>query len=185
MIHDHDRSIWIGASDTSMVMGNWKTATFSKWWLQKLGINKDRFESKAMKVGNAFEHKILDAIPQVCEKDAQIRIPELGLRVNYDGLGADCHIYEVKTSGREFKLSKAYWQQAQVEMFAMLWATGDVPDMDVVAYEVGEQEYANYFTPIDKARLKFIPVEYDPSFIEEYKEKLEILHECILRGAKP
>ena len=37
MIHNHDRSGWFGASDTSTIMGNWATETFRKWWLEKLG----------------------------------------------------------------------------------------------------------------------------------------------------
>ena len=39
MIADHDRSGWIGGSDTAMVIGNWKTKTWEKWWMQKIGIN--------------------------------------------------------------------------------------------------------------------------------------------------
>lgn len=184
MIQDHDRSVWIGASDTSYVMGNWKTDTFSKWWLKKLGVNKDHFQSKAMRVGTIFEHKILDVMPRVTTKDAQIKIPELGLRVNYDGTGYD-YICEVKTTKNDYKLSKAHWQQAQVEMFATLWETGTIPDLEIAAYKVGEQEYRNYFTPINTSQLVIIPVEYDEKFIEEYLEKLKVLHECIERGAKP
>ena len=32
MIADHDRSGWIGASDTAFVIGNWKTKTWENWW---------------------------------------------------------------------------------------------------------------------------------------------------------
>lgn len=35
MISNHDRSGWIGASDTAMVMGNWDTETFRRWWATK------------------------------------------------------------------------------------------------------------------------------------------------------
>lgn len=184
MIQDHDRSIWIGASDTSYVMGNWKTDTFARWWLQKLGVNKDHFESKAMKVGTFFEHKILDVMPRVLEKDKQIVMPELGLRVNYDGTGIN-YICECKTSKNDYKLTKAHWQQAQVEMFAMYYTAKVKPDMELVAYKVGEQEYINYFTPIDTSRLVIYPIEYDEKFIDTYLERLKTLKECIDRGAKP
>ena len=40
MIVSHDRSYYIGASDTDKVIGNWKTKTWEKWWLQKIGINQ-------------------------------------------------------------------------------------------------------------------------------------------------
>ena len=184
MIKDHDRSLWIGASDTSYVMGNWKTETFSKWWLQKLGDNKDHIQTKAMKVGNAFEHKILDVMPRVLLKDDRISIPELWLRVNYDGTGYD-YICEVKTSKNDYKLSKAHWQQAQVEMLAWIWLTGNIPDLEIAAYKVTEDEYRNYFTPINTDRIVILPVEYDESFAEKYLEKLKVLHECIEKGVKP
>ena len=41
MIQSQDRSGYIGASDTSMVVGNWNRKTFEKWWLEKLGLNKN------------------------------------------------------------------------------------------------------------------------------------------------
>lgn len=184
MIQDHDRSFWIGASDTSYVMGNWKTATFSKWWLKKLGLEKENYETKAMKVGTVFEHKILDTLSRVREKDKQIIIPELGLRVNYDGTGKD-YICEVKTSRNEFKLSKAYKLQAQVEMFAWKYKYGVLPELEIAAYRVDENDYKNYFTPIDVNRLSLYPVEYDEKVIEEYLEKLGELHKHIVEGTKP
>ena len=51
MIHDHDRSGWIGASDTSKVMGRWDTETFRKWWSVKLGIRQETFT-----VGASWRH---------------------------------------------------------------------------------------------------------------------------------
>ena len=51
MIHNHDRSGWFGASDTSTIMGNWETETFRKWWLEKLGLRENRFHTPAMSIG--------------------------------------------------------------------------------------------------------------------------------------
>ena len=34
MIESKDRSGYIGASDTDKVVGNWKSQTWMKWWLQ-------------------------------------------------------------------------------------------------------------------------------------------------------
>ena len=61
MITDHDRSGWIGASDTDKVIGNWGTKTWEKWWMQKLGINRDHFDNKYTLAGTHFEHRILTA----------------------------------------------------------------------------------------------------------------------------
>lgn len=179
MITTKDRSGWFGASDTSTIVGNYNTKTFKSWWLQKLGLSQNTFSNKAMEVGNVFEHKILDTISGV-RKDHQILIPELRLRVNYDG-DKDGTIYEVKTTKGEAKVSKAYWRQAQVEMFAM-----KTDRLYIVFYQLTERDYLNYFAEIDPARLTMIPVEYDHEWIEkEYYPKLKYLVKCLEEGVLP
>ena len=117
MIHDHDRSGWFGASDTAAIMGRWDTKTFRSFWLQKLGVNRDHFSTLEMDTGSAYEHRILEYIG-IRKMDRQIKIRRLRLRVNLDGEDAQ-EISEVKThKGESFKVSRAYWMQAQVEMFA-------------------------------------------------------------------
>lgn len=181
MIQNQDRSYYIGASDTSMVVGNWETKTFEKWWLEKLGLNKNSFSSEATKAGNNYEHKILDSLEiEGLEKDKQIIINRL--RVNLDG-NTDTCIYEVKTYNieKEFKVSKQYWRQAQVEMFA-----SNIFKLFIVAYALEENDYNNYFNIIDKNRLQLIPIEYDEEFIKkEYIPKLEILTKCLKEGVFP
>ena len=54
MIHSKDRSGWFGASDTAQIMGKWDTATFEKFWLEKLGIYHSDFENLSMKTGTYF-----------------------------------------------------------------------------------------------------------------------------------
>ena len=183
MIKDHDRRYWIGASDTSMVMGNWTTPTWEKWYRKKLALNKDRFETEAMKVGSVFEHKILEFI-KAPTWDLQVTIPEWGLRVNYDGTG-DNMIWEVKTHSIPFKVTKAYWQQAQVEMIAWTRAFGILPKLEIVAYLVTEEDYKNFFTAIEEKRIERFPVEYDPKFAEEYLERLKHLNGAIRKGVMP
>lgn len=181
MIQSQDRSGYIGASDTSMVVGNWQTATFEKWWLEKLGLNRNNLSTEAIKAGNNYEHKILDSLEITdLKKDNQIIIDRL--RVNLDGNTNTC-IYEVKThkQEKEFKVSKQYWRQAQVEMYA-----SEIHNLYIVAYALQENDYNNYFNKIDKERLKLINVEYDENFInEEYKPKLEILTKCLKEGVFP
>lgn len=181
MIQSQDRSGYIGASDTSMVVGNWKTKTFETWWLEKLGINKRNFSTEATKAGNNYEHKILDALKiEELEKDKQIIIDRL--RVNLDGNTSTC-IYEVKThnADKEFKVSKQYWRQAQVEMYA-----SKIHKLYIVAYALQQNDYNNYFNEIEKKRLQLIPVEYDKEFIEqEYLPKLQILTTYLKEGVFP
>lgn len=181
MIQSQDRSYYIGASDTSMVVGNWNTKTFENWWLEKLGLNKNSFSSEATKAGNNYEHKILDSLEiENLQKDKQIIKDRL--RVNLDG-NTDTCIYEVKTHNidKEFKVSKQYWRQAQVEMYA-----SDIHKLYIVAYSLNENDYKNYFNEIDKDRLELIEVEYNEEFIEkDYLLKLEILTKCLKEGVFP
>lgn len=181
MIQSKERSYYIGASDTSMVVGNWNTKTFEKWWLEKLGLNKNNLSNESIKAGNNYEHKILDSLEiKGLEKDKQIIKDRL--RVNLDG-NTDTCIYEVKTHNidKEFKVSKQYWRQSQVEMYA-----SGIHELYIVAYALRENDYNNYFNKIDKDRLELINVEYDKSFIEnEYLPKLEILTKCLKEGVFP
>ena len=181
MIQSQDRSGYIGASDTSFVVGNWQTKTFESWWLEKLGLNKKQLLSEAIKAGNNYEHKILSALNiSELEFDKQIILDRL--RVNLDGNTPDC-IYEVKTHNieKEFKVSKQYWRQAQVEMYA-----SGIHKLYIVAYGLIESDYNNYFNEINKDRLQLIEVKYDEDFINnEYLPKLQILSECLKKGVFP
>ena len=181
MIQSQDRSYYIGASDTSVVVGNWDTKTFNKWWLEKLGLLKNDYINQAMLAGNNFEHKILDALEiEDLEKDKQII--DGRLRVNLDGNTKDC-IYEVKTHNakKKFTVSKQYWRQAQVEMYA-----SGIYKLYIVAYGLKEEDYANYFNEIEKERIKLIPVKYDRNFIfQEYLPKFKILSACLEKGEMP
>lgn len=185
MITDQDRSGWFGASDTAIIMGNWKTKTFANWWMQKLGLNNERYTTVAMNAGTYFEHAILDAIGAP-RKDHQILLPELRLRVNLDG---DDHgrIYEVKThkSDKVFKVTKSYWQQVQVQAFAKLSEELVPPRIEIVSYGLTEEDYRNFFNDIVPGRIRRHPVAYDPAFIAQYLRRLEYLAKCLEEGRWP
>ena len=186
MIQSRDRSFYIGASDTYYVMGNWKTKTWKEWYLEKLGLRQSEISTKPMKVGNAYEHKIIDYVAPIAAKDPQIIIEALGLRVNYDAIDGDT-IYEIKTYGAdEFKLTKRYVLQAQAEIFAA-WASGRIadPKLCIVAYRVTEAEYLNYFKDIEGERLKTFWIEPDGKFAADYIRRLKALHEAIVAGRMP
>lgn len=178
MIHNHDRSGWIGASDTAKVMGRWDTKTFERFWREKLGLYNGKANTIAMKSGTAYEGKILDAL-KIKKRDRQIRIPRLRLRVNLDG--EDAVIHEVKTHKSDvFKVSKAYWQQAQVEMFA----AGKPLVID--AYRMEAEDYGNWLREIDPCRLSRHPIEYDARWVEEeYLPRLRYLARCLKEGRWP
>lgn len=185
MIADQDRSGWFGASDTAYIMGNWKTKTFKSWWLQKLGLNNDHYTTRAMNAGTYYEHAILDFVGAP-RKDHQILLPGLNLRINLDGDGPR-QIYEVKThaAAKKFKVTKAYWQQVQVQMYAKGQEDGCVPLAQIVAYGLLEEDYRNFFNDIDPARLERFCIDYDGGFIAQYLRRLKYLRDCLLKGVFP
>jgi len=178
MIRNYDRSGWIGASDTVFVMGSWDTKTFRRWWAVKLGINRERFKNIYTQTGTHLEHKILDYLG-VRRRDRQIRLRDFRLRVNLDG--EDDVVHEIKTHKSEsFKLSRAYWMQAQVEAFA------SGKPVVIEAYRLTEEDYRNWFLPIEAERLSRWPVEYEPDWIRcEYLPRLRRLAECLRKGVLP
>ena len=192
MITNHDRSGYIGASDVQYVIGNWKTKTWEKWWMQKLGINQDHFDNQYTKAGTNWEHRILDSLhlPGL-EKDRQFIIEDLRLRVNLDGNLPD-RIKEVKTYklngvSHDISMMKAsqcppkYWRQTQVQMFG-----SKIFGADVVAYALEEADYINFLRDIDPGRLKEIPVAYDFNWVNTvYLPKHIILADCLKRGVFP
>ena len=180
MIADKDRSGYIGASDTRFVMGNWNTKTFENWWREKQGIVRNNFTNEAIQTGSAYEHKILNSlgIPDL-EKDKQIIIDRL--RVNFDG-NTKNKIYEVKTYSAEkvFKVSKAYREQVNVEMYA-----SGIHEACIVAYALVEDDYKNFFRDIDQDRISFHEIIYDEEFIQRYEKRLMYLSKCLIDGRFP
>lgn len=185
MIADQSRAGWFGASDTAQIMGNWKTKTFASWWTQKLGLNDSHFTNRAMNAGTYYEHAILEHIGAP-RRDHQIILPDLLLRVNLDGDGPR-QIYEIKTHSaeKEFKVTKAYWQQVQVQMYAKNRIEGCVPLAQIVSYGLLEEDYKNFFNDIDPDRLKRHYIDYDGAFIAKYLKRLEYLRDCLWKGEWP
>lgn len=178
MIHDKSRAGWFGASDTARIMGNWDTLTFRLWWLEKLGIRTNHIKTDAMQAGTAYEHKILSAIG-IKKMDRQIKLYALRLRVNLDGEDRET-ITEVKTHKGDFKVSKAYWQQCQVEMFATR------KQCRIVSYQLTDAEYENFFLPIDEGRIATWPIDRDNEFLRcEYLPRLAYLAGCLRRRETP
>ena len=182
MIADKDRSGWLGASDTEKIIGNWKTATFEKWWMQKLGINRDSFSNVYTITGTHYEHRILESLNIPMEFDKQIILEDLKLRVNLDGNTEDT-IYECKTYKWEkgFKMPRKYIQQVQVQMFA-----SGLRKANIVIYGLTEEDYNNFFREIDPTRRDAVVITYDERWINEvYLPKLKYLAECLKEGRFP
>ena len=182
MIASQDRSGYFGASDTPFIIGNYKTATFEKWWMQKIGINRDHFNNRYTSAGTHYEHRILESLGIPMELDKQIILEDLLLRVNLDGNDNDT-IYECKTYKFEkgFKMPKKYIEQVQVQLFASGFRKAKI-----IVYGLKEEDYDNYFNPIDPERRGEFVIEYDERWITEvYLPKLKFLAECLKEGRFP
>lgn len=181
MIASKDRSGWFGASDVNYIIGNWSTASFAKWWLEKAAFSSNDFTNEAMLAGTHYEHKILDFI-KAPEKDKQIRLPDVRLRVNLDGNSEDT-IFEVKTYRFEkgFKLPIRYKRQVWVQLFA-----AGLKKAFVVAYGLTDGDYRNFFNDIDPDRLSFFEIEPNDAFIQDdFLPKLKYLAHCLNEGVFP
>lgn len=180
MIQSKDRSYFIGASDTGYVMQSWDTDSFKKWWWVKQGFIENNFSNEAMIAGTFWEHRILDHLEiEGLEKDKQIIIGRL--RVNLDGNTKDT-IYEVKTYSHEkgFKVPLSYKRQVNVEMYA----TG-FRKAYIVAYGLIDEDYRNFYRPVDHERISLIHIHYDEEFISEYLPRLHYLERCLDEGRFP
>ena len=181
MIHTQDRSGWFGASDTYMLMcASTDTKSFARWWAAKMGLFQSKVTTTAMIAGTNWEHRILEHMG-VVQMDRQIRMRKYRLRVNLDG-ETDRLVVEVKThmADKAFKVSRAYWMQAQVERFAA------GKDVIIASYGLESEDYRNYFRPVDPLRLKEIPIPYDPAWIQmESLPRLQYFADCLRRGIKP
>lgn len=183
MIASKDRSGYIGASDTKFVIGNWKTKTFEKWWLKKIGIDTSHIDNKYTMAGTNYEHKIIDAlgIPNI-EKDKQIIKGRL--RVNLDA-NTEEKIHEIKTynyeKGFDINKHKDYINQVQVQMYA-----SDIYKAEIDAYGLIDEDYDNYFNEIDKDRLSVHEIKYNEEWINnEYLPRFKYLEECLESGIFP
>lgn len=189
MIASKDRSGWFGASDVDKIVGNWNTKTWMDWWLVKMGVARNDIETIAMNAGTHKEHQILEYVSPFMETDKQILIEDLRLRINLDG-NLQEHIYEVKTHSAEkvFKPSKKYIQQVNVQMYGVkyLKAYKLEPMADIVSYALTEEDYKNYFLPIDPERLKLHPIAYDEWWMETiFLPRIEYLADCLVKGILP
>ena len=183
MIANTDRSGWIGASDVEFVIGNWKTRTWEKWWLKKLGIDNSHVDTVYTRAGNAFEHRVLDSlcIPNLIH-DRQILLEDILLRVNLDGddgvTDYECKTYKLANG---WKLPGKYIHQVQVQLYA-----SRLFGAQVVSYGLKQEDYDNFLRDIDPCRLKREEVAYDRAWVERvYLPKHMILCDCLKRGAFP
>ena len=181
MITSKDRSYYIGASDTSYVVGNWETKSFAKWYGEKQDIYSNDFSNVYMQAGTFLEHRILDHLDiNDLEKDKQIIKGRL--RINLDGNTNDT-IYEVKThkADKPFKVSKRYREQVIVQMYG-----SGIKKAYIVSYGLENEDYNNFYRDIDADRLEVHEIDYDEKFINDiYLPRFNYLVECLDKGVFP
>ena len=176
MITDKSRDYYIGASDTQYVMSSFDGKTFKRFWDIKIGAEVNDFESIYTIAGNTYEQMILDEL-FIPYRNEQVIVGQL--RVNLDGR-SDQEIFEVKTHKNAFRLTKAYRQQVQVEMFAF-----GMKKATIIAYQLEEEDYEE-IRPIDINRITMHPMEYDEAWVmNEYLPRLNYVIFCFNTDITP
>lgn len=176
MITDRSRDYYIGASDTQFVMMNFNSKTFKRWWLVKIGAMENDYESVYTMAGNRYEQKILDTLFIPYRNEQKI----IGqLRVNIDGR-TDEEICEVKTHKNKFKVTKAYWQQVQVEMWSF-----QIYQAEIISYQLLPEDY-EFDNDIELDRIERHNIDYDEQFIyEQYLPRFHYLCWCFKEEITP
>lgn len=147
-----------------------------------MGIARNSFESVAMNAGTHWEHRILEYISPEMEKDKQIIIEDLRLRINLDGnIGKEIHEVKTHSADKEFKMPKKYIQQVNIQMYAFETKTAYIN-----TYALTQNDYMNYFNPIDPTRFKSYKIEYDENFINNvFLPNIHELSEALKKGILP
>ena len=70
-------------------------------------------------------------------------------------------------------------------MYARRIADGAPERGRIVAYGLTDEDYADFFRPVEPARIQWHEIEYDALFIERYLERLTRLRDALERGAWP
>ena len=173
-------------------MGNRNTKSWQDWWLEKQGICKNGFGNIYTEAGEKFEHPILDRYDKTINKDRQIFIDDLRLRVNYDG-DKDGIIYEVKTHKIEnpFEITPYINAQVQTQMYVWKQERDDFDKLIILSYGLTKEDYqmiAEGKTPtvwdIDPKRRKEHKVKYKEKHKKKYLKCLKPLVEELDELAK-
>ena len=183
MIHDFDRSGYIGGSDMRYVMAaNRTTKDWKGWWDEKLGGPPRHFSTVWTHAGTIYEHPILEAIDPDIIPDGQIIYERYKLRINYDGY-KDGNIVEVKiySDDKDFeeptRHSKGkflhYWWQCQIQMFvykkmADEWFLPPFQSLHLAAYPLHIDECYKDTEDIivDPDRIQLFEIKYDADWIK-------------------
>lgn len=196
MLQDFDRSGYFGGSDSKHIMAkNRNTKTWNKWWNIKTGKEQaDQIGTVYTRAGNLYEHAILQTIDEDMTLDGQIIYEKYKLRINYDGY-KDGIIYECKThrAKNEFRVTKEYWMQCQVEMFVYQklsseWFLPDFNGLVLVSYPLYDDEYVDTEeeVEINEGRIQLQEVQYDKDWIKtEYLPRVKELARALKKGKRP
>lgn len=179
----------IGASDTRYVMMSFETATFKKWWLEKIGLAERKEVSNIyMDTGTMLEKPVIDTYCSMKKiklnygEEPFISEEYERLVVNLDAYNEKKNV-EVKCVGFDkafnwqFKLDRNYYQQVQVQMLG-----SGLRKTTIVAYGLLPRDYdfSNLVNPkIDKNRIFEVEVDYDYEWLEtQYIPRLKYLTYC-------
>lgn len=188
MISDSDRSYWFGASDSyKVITPNHNTKTWQEWWATKMGVAPSEFLGNVYtEAGLKFEHPILDCFDKTINKDRQLYLEDLRLRVNYDG-DKDGNIFEVKThrADKPFEITPYIMAQVQTEMYVWKQTRDDFNRLYILSYGLTEDDYRTDNPIVDFDRIKVQEVKYNKGHVKRFLKCLKPLVEELDEMSKP
>jgi len=176
-----DRHLYIGGSEANMIYQNYNTATFKKWWSQKLsGFPQQTFKNINMNVGTILESDVIDLYERIHNiEDERDKQGIKGIaRANTDYI-LDVKVSDVKVTGKAFewflkdKVSINYKRQLIHYMYVM-----DKLEASIIAYQADDELLDLPFQKLDENRLFEIYVPIKSEEIEIHRQKLEYLEFC-------
>lgn len=175
-----------GASDTHYIMGNWETATFMNWWQTKMGVKVNDFRNVYTIAGTYKEHQLADWYEQKYKcrlvRDRRVKVRGTKLVVNLDSETKDT-VVEIKTykqTDKDWQVPKNYWMQVQVQIFATK------KKGKILAYALTEEDYNNFYLPIEDERVSEHEIEFDKVWVEtEYLPREKYLEWCLKKRKTP
>ena len=175
-----------GASDTHYIMGNWNTTTFLNWWQTKLGTKVNDFRNVYTLAGTYKEHLLADWYEKNynCKltRDRKVKVWGTKLVVNLDSETKDT-VVEIKTykqTDKVWEVPKNYWMQVQVQEYATK------KKGKILAYAMKEEDYNNFYLPIEAERVSEHDIEFDKVWVEtEYLPREKYLEWCLNKRKTP
>lgn len=193
MIKSGDSRVgYIGGSDMGMVYGSFDSATFNKWWMEKVsGLPGVGVNNKYTRAGDLLEDKILEevGVDRVYYGAKEMKEGTIA-GASYDALEWDAGsiVHEAKTARIskmfEWLLGYALNPNYKRQIYHCMWVCGaERGRLHVLGLK--DEEYGNPFGVDVKGRVISFDFHIRDFDVEEHERRILYLSECYWYGFDP